>query len=357
MKSKGLFLALLLIFIFGASSFAFAQAMTEQQRQALILQIQAQIVRLQELVRASSQQRPWCYTFGSNISFGQSGADVLNLQLALQKEGFILSQNETQNQKFGDSTIVAVKGFQLKYASDILAPSGLVSATGKAGPATRDKLNQLYGCQDNCKSSWSCGEWTICATGHQTRTCTDTRNCIIPTKKPDTAQICNIVPDVDIKANELDGPINIFLKKGSGASVVHGGGIHLSANVNLKWVTTGVASCQASGSNKAAIFSGYKIATGSEVVTLAGDILTPKVSSNKLAETFTLSCVSTATAKKVTDKVSVNVFYTIDANCVPNWSCDSWGSCVSKKQTRACTDYNGCASSEGKPIVTQSCTR
>ncbi len=40
----------------------------------------------------------------------------------------------------------AVVGFEEKYKSEILTPSGLKNGTGFVGPATRKKLNQLYGC-------------------------------------------------------------------------------------------------------------------------------------------------------------------------------------------------------------------
>ncbi|MBI2097897.1 MAG: PKD domain-containing protein [Candidatus Vogelbacteria bacterium] len=40
----------------------------------------------------------------------------------------------------------AVSVFQLKYKNEILAPLGLTNPTGYVGPATRKKLNQLYGC-------------------------------------------------------------------------------------------------------------------------------------------------------------------------------------------------------------------
>ena len=47
---------------------------------------------------------------------------------------------------FDDQTASAVTGFQQKYASQILTPSGLTNGTGYVGKATRTKLNSLFGC-------------------------------------------------------------------------------------------------------------------------------------------------------------------------------------------------------------------
>ncbi|MFH1710893.1 MAG: hypothetical protein ABH840_01115 [Nanoarchaeota archaeon] len=42
-------------------------------------------------------------------------------------------------------------------------------------------------------------------------------------------------------------------------------------------------------------------------------------------------------------------------NCVQNWNCTSWGVCISRVQTRTCTDRNNCNNLTGKPATNQSC--
>jgi TolA-binding protein len=41
--------------------------------------------------------------------------------------------------------------------------------------------------------------------------------------------------------------------------------------------------------------------------------------------------------------------------CSPNWSCESWSSCVNSQQTRICADSNSCGNATGKPSETQVC--
>lgn len=46
-----------------------------------------------------------------------------------------------------------------------------------------------------------------------------------------------------------------------------------------------------------------------------------------------------------------------DCTCAPNWQCTSWSTCSEASvQTRICSDYSVCGTTEGKPIELQSCT-
>lgn len=94
----------------------------------------------------------WCYTFNMNLKIGNQGPAVSALKTALIYQGVLAEKNaaisDTPN-VFDETTASAVSAFQEKYASEILAPSGLSNGTGFLGASTRAKLNQLYGCGSN----------------------------------------------------------------------------------------------------------------------------------------------------------------------------------------------------------------
>lgn len=119
---------------------------------ALIAQLQAQIQSLmQQLAQLQAQQGAtiaWCHTFNANLRVGDSAGDVQHLGTALKKEGLEAgtATSEGAGYYFNEQTASAVVGFQEKYASEILTPNELKHGTGYVGPATRAKLNALYGC-------------------------------------------------------------------------------------------------------------------------------------------------------------------------------------------------------------------
>ena len=73
---------------------------------------------------------------------GDSGDQVRKLQQCLTQDSEVYPEG-TVNGTFGPLTQKAVIRFQEKYAKEVLAPIGLTSGTGKAGPLTREKLNEL----------------------------------------------------------------------------------------------------------------------------------------------------------------------------------------------------------------------
>jgi len=43
------------------------------------------------------------------------------------------------------------------------------------------------------------------------------------------------------------------------------------------------------------------------------------------------------------------------SECIPNWTCTNWSTCINGIQTRNCTDLNGCENLSGKPKEIQDC--
>jgi len=139
------FLVVLLGFIPSSSS-----AISIEELQAQIKDLLAKINVLQEQL-AQLQARPqWCHDFNTDLKMDMSGNEIAALHIALEKEGFSISSDEKNSQKFAESTASAVSGFQEKYRAEILTPLGLKYPTGFVGKATRAKLNQLYGCAKTC---------------------------------------------------------------------------------------------------------------------------------------------------------------------------------------------------------------
>ena len=139
--------ALASILVLPIVSFAQSTAEIQVKIEALLAQIKQLQARLDALQKTQTQ---WCHTFNTNLRVGDQNDEVTNLDRALIKEGFLNSDEVFQDARtvlnFDEITAAAVTGFQEKYKSEILTPSGLARGTGYVGPATRKKLNQLYGC-------------------------------------------------------------------------------------------------------------------------------------------------------------------------------------------------------------------
>ncbi len=79
-----------------------ARAMTAEEIQALITQLQQQVAQLQkQLDETKEKPAVWCHTFNTNLKFSDGTGiyaskedEVRNLQVALEKEGFDIDDNE-----------------------------------------------------------------------------------------------------------------------------------------------------------------------------------------------------------------------------------------------------------------------
>lgn len=150
-----LFAVFLIVALFCVTS---VSAMTDSERAALIAQIQEQLAQLNKQVleytknsggsdapsdAASTEAPPtFSHTFTKNLGFADSGnPEVGYLHDALDALGISYAP-DTEN-IYGEGTARAIKEFQEKYASEILAPLGLSAGTGYTGKATIAKLNEL----------------------------------------------------------------------------------------------------------------------------------------------------------------------------------------------------------------------
>lgn len=155
-------IAVLTTAIFGFGAPSAVQGITIDELRAQIAQLQAQ---LQALLAQQGGGTAWCHTFNKNLKIGDTGSEIDNLWTALGKDDANVGQSLSldhegmgQLSTFGENTAATVVGFQEKYASEILTPSKLRRGTGYVGPATRAKLNALYGCgtKQECKTDADC---------------------------------------------------------------------------------------------------------------------------------------------------------------------------------------------------------
>ncbi len=84
-------------------------------------------------------------------------------------------------------------------------------------------------CTDICDESWSCGTWSVCSLGVQTRVCTDTNYCGTNLSKPVTSQSC--IENVSIYYSpSLE---NIVISPGS--TVPFQVGVSSNTEVTIRW--------------------------------------------------------------------------------------------------------------------------
>lgn len=97
-----------------------------------------------EPIVIEKEKNIWCHDFKINLKLGDVNEEVENLQIALTKEGVYQGPIDGC---FGMDVLKAVIVFQEKYTEGVLAYWGFTKGTGFVGITTRNKLNQLYGCQ------------------------------------------------------------------------------------------------------------------------------------------------------------------------------------------------------------------
>jgi len=143
--------AMALTFVFGGA-IAPAQAQTVEELTAQINSLLTMIATLQSQlsVMGGSTTGVSSYTFTKDLSQGDSGVDVLNLQKILNIDPATrlgtapdLGSPGYETDYFGVRTKAAVIKFQNKYTAEILTPVGLTAGTGYFGPSTRAKINSM----------------------------------------------------------------------------------------------------------------------------------------------------------------------------------------------------------------------
>lgn len=114
---------------------------------AQIEQLKRQIAEYQAKISAilnNGSSFITCSEIKNNLYFGLKGnQEVSCLQEFLKNQGAEIYPEGLVTGNFLSLTQQAVIRFQEKYASEVLAPLGLIKGTGYVGQMTRDKINQI----------------------------------------------------------------------------------------------------------------------------------------------------------------------------------------------------------------------
>lgn len=100
------------------------------------------------LAGEDEEAAPSSCNFTRNLTTGDTGADVMDLQKFLNGKGYTVAASGAgsagaETEYYGPATAGAVAKFQEAFASEILAPLGLTAGTGFFGASTRAKANSL----------------------------------------------------------------------------------------------------------------------------------------------------------------------------------------------------------------------
>jgi len=154
LKSLPLLIALSAVAIFFSPHTELIYAQSAKELELRFNALRAQLAELQTRIGKhtstdaseplASAAIPSTFRFYRDLKIGAEGEDVRYLQALLNTDPDTrISTPGSENEYFGRQTRAGVIRFQNKYASGVLYPAGLKSATGTVGRLTRAKLNGL----------------------------------------------------------------------------------------------------------------------------------------------------------------------------------------------------------------------
>jgi hypothetical protein len=200
---------------------------------------------------------------------------------------------------------------------------------------------------EQCGGNWTCGDWTTCTEGNQTRTCTDANNCGTQNGIPAESQTCT-VENTNI-TNSTSVTCTPNWQCGDWTTCSSGSQTRTCTDANNCATQDGIPttsqSCVSVCSESWTCGDWTTCSSGSQTRTCT-DANNCGTTTSKPITTDT--CVSASTTSTQTTPTTVT--------CTPNWQCGDWQECIEGNQARACTDTNNCATQSGIPATSQVCT-
>lgn len=259
-----------------------------------------------------------------------------------------------------------------------------------------------------CTENWSCGAWSYCRNGQQTRTCTDASGCLTTDNKPATTQGCESLSC----ATPIPGQEVIEYYKGDGTGlqfmcnslyshckvdnnrmvgrccpqtnslnadcmVMYPARTTLQGSAEMDKKTLGIGETWSPKGGLVLKANMIDTQTNPKQVQLSlfnkGVQLDDKVIEQNKYYLYTPDSFQQYTnfnlfgvyidsifSGAVTNMVQLryayhNSLWENDISCTENWSCADWSTCNNGQQTRTCTDANNCGATANKPATSQNC--
>ena len=225
-----------------------------------------------------------------------------------------------------------------------------------------------------CTPFWSCTVWSTCSNGTQARTCQDLNYCGL-TRHPIELQDCatgpEIVPDVNPNEEQPILPPEPAATP-SGCLPIWSCTVWSACEGNQQIRTCRDAqNCGVSASQPAEVIACSSAPSGctpswscaawtlcvngmqergcTDVHSCSTESVRPPQSRSCTIPTPTPTPSPTTPGNPPTSEPA-------PGNCVSDWTCSIWSTCLSGSQTSTCTDANSCGTTSGKPTEQQSCS-
>jgi len=219
-----------------------------------------------------------------------------------------------------------------------------------------------------CSSDWICADWSNCASGVQTRICSDANNCGTSGGKPSETQACGTAPGNNQTTCSPSWACTQWSACTSGVQTRICNQVVICSANDVKPAER--QNCLSQGCfDSDTVLIGPPVFLTKGTCTDSTGTYTDYCSGTSPSSVIEYRCndvynngVFVAYGQCVTSSYSfldgtcIDGIWDRNPMCVSNWVCTPWSACSSGTQTRICTDAEPCATNFGKPAETQSCS-
>ena len=225
-----------------------------------------------------------------------------------------------------------------------------------------------------CTPFWSCTVWSTCSNGTQARTCQDLNYCGL-TRHPIELQDCatgpEIVPDVNPNEEQPILPPEPAATP-SGCLPIWSCTVWSACEGNQQIRTCRDAqNCGVSASQPAEVIAcssapsgctpswscaAWSLCVNGMQERGCTDVHSCSTESGRPPQSRSCTIPTPTPTPSPTTPGNPPTSEPAPGNCVSDWTCSIWSTCLSGSQTSTCTDANSCGTTSGKPTEQQSCS-